>query len=87
MDTADGVYTIDCKGCDGKYVSETKSLLTTRVREHRDEMEKIGNGMPFTRVEQKGIRNRETQISHHGSYGQGEPYDGLGQSWDSSEGK
>ena len=36
-----------CKSCDRKYVDETKRLLETRVREHRDEVEKIGDGYTF----------------------------------------
>ena len=71
----EGVYTTDCKSCDGKNVGETKRLLKTRVWEFRDEVEKIGDGMPFTR-EQKGPRNRKIQSSHIGSHGQREPYDG-----------
>ena len=49
------MYTIDSsKSYDEKYVSDTKRLLKIRVREHKDEVEKIGYGMPFTR------RNRNT---------------------------
>ena len=37
-DLRDGLYTIHCKSCDGKYVGETKRLLKTRLREHRNEV-------------------------------------------------
>ena len=52
---------IDCKNFDGKYMymEETKKLLKTRVREHRDEGEKIGDGMPFTRGDRKASKQKE----------------------------
>ena len=35
--------------CEGKYGVETKILLRTRVKEHRDEVEKASENMHFTR--------------------------------------
>ena len=42
-------WCVDCKSCAGKYVGETKRLLKTTVGEHRDEVETISDGVPFTR--------------------------------------
>ena len=33
-DPKEGVYTIDCTGCEKKYVGETKRKLQVRVKEH-----------------------------------------------------
>ena len=41
-------------------MGETKRLLKTRAQEHRNEVKKI-DYMPFTRGEQKGLRNRNKQ--------------------------
>ena len=34
-DPKEGMYKIDCKGCDKKYVGETKRKLKVRVKEHQ----------------------------------------------------
>ena len=48
-------------------------MLTTRVREHRDEGEKIGDGMPFTKGNRKvseterhksAIKDHEVKENH-----------------------
>ena len=53
----EGVYTIDCQGCEGRYIGEIKRMLNTRVKEHRKEVEEVSKDKPFTtgirRVSQK----------------------------------
>ena len=53
------MYTLECKSYDGKYVGKTKRLLKTRVREHRDEVEKIRDSMPLTRRTEKPQKQRQ----------------------------
>ena len=48
-DPKEGVYTIDCKGCDKKYVGETKRKLKVRVKEHQTETEKVSKAVVYTR--------------------------------------
>ena len=48
-DPKEGVYTIDCKGCDKKYIGETKRKLKVRVKEHRSEAEKVSETTVYTR--------------------------------------
>ena len=40
-DPKEGVYTIDGKGCDKKYIGETKRKLKVRVKEHRSEAKSV----------------------------------------------
>ena len=61
-DPKEGVYTIDCKGCDKKYIGETKRKLKVRVKEHRSEAEKISEGIVYTRD-----RKRQSQSEMWGS--------------------
>ena len=53
LEPGDGVYSIDCKNCEGRYIGETKRKLKVRVKEHREEAEKISGGMRFTRGSKK----------------------------------
>jgi len=39
------VYKIDCKNCEASYVGQTKRRLTTRIREHRNDINKK-SGIP-----------------------------------------
>ena len=41
LETTGCVYEIACKNCDFTYVGETGRLLSTRIKEHRKEAEKI----------------------------------------------
>ena len=52
-DPKEGVYTIDCTGCEKKYVGETKRKLQVRVKEHRSETEKVSKGTNYTRDKKK----------------------------------
>ena len=61
-DPKEGVYTIDCKGCDKKYVGETKRKLKVRVKEHKTETEKISKSVVYTRD-----RKRQSQSEMWGS--------------------
>ena len=61
-DPKEGVYTIDCTGCKKKYVGETKRKLKVRVKEHRDEREKVSQGAVYTRD-----RKRQSQSEMWGS--------------------
>jgi len=36
------VYKIECKDCETSYVGQTKRRLTTRIREHRNNINKKG---------------------------------------------
>ena len=56
------MYTIDCKGCDKKYVGETKRKLKVRVKEHRSEAEKVSESTVYTRD-----RKRQSQSEMWGS--------------------
>lgn len=49
----EGVYTIDCMGCNKKYVGETKRRLAKRVSEHKTDVETITKGVKFTRETRK----------------------------------
>ena len=76
------MYTIDGRSCGGKYVGETKRLHKARWKEHRDEVEKIGDAMPFTRG------NRKTsERERHKSAIMEEQCGGLGKHYDSGERK
>mgnify|MGYP001545966652 CR=1 FL=1 len=59
LEAGDGVYSIDCKNCSGKYIGETKRKLNTRVKEHRDEAEKVGSSLPFTRANRKQSQSQQ----------------------------
>ena len=48
-DPKDGVYTIDCKGCDKKCVGETKRKPKVQVKEHQTETEKVSKAVVYTR--------------------------------------
>ena len=48
-DPKEGVYTIDCKGCDKKYAGEAKRKLKVRVKEHQTETEKVSKEVVYTR--------------------------------------
>ena len=61
-DPKEGVYTIDCAGCEKKYVGETKRKLKVRVKEHRTEAEKVSQGSVYTRD-----RKRQSQSEMWGS--------------------
>ena len=61
-DPKEGVYTIDCKGCDKKYVGETKRKLKVRVKEHQTETEKVSKAVVYTRD-----RKRQSQSEMWGS--------------------
>ena len=61
-DAKEGVYTIDCSGCQKKYVGETKRKLKVRVKEHRTEAEKVSRGTTYTRE-----RKRQSQSEMWGS--------------------
>ena len=61
-DPKEGVYTIDCKGCDKKYVGETKRKLKVRVKEYRSEAEKVSKSTVYTRD-----RKRQSQSEMWGS--------------------
>ena len=52
-DPKEGVYRIDCGGCDKVYVGETKRALKTRVGEHRKEVEELEKSMVYTRSSRK----------------------------------
>ncbi len=52
-DPKEGVYTIDCKGCDKKYVGETKRKLKVRVKEHQTETEKVSKRVVYTRDQKR----------------------------------
>ena len=52
-DPKEGVYTIECTGCEKKYVGETKRKLQVRVKEHRSETEKVSKGTNYTRDKKK----------------------------------
>ena len=56
------MYTIDCKGCDKKYIGETKRKLKVRVKEHRSEAEKVSETTVYTRN-----RKRQPQSEMWGS--------------------
>ena len=53
VDPGEGVYTIDCGNCEKKYIGETKRKLCVRVKEHREDVEKIDTGRSFTRDARK----------------------------------
>ena len=61
-DNKEGVYTIDCKGCDKKYIGETKRKLKVPVKEHRSEAEKVSETTVYTRD-----RKRQSQSEMWGS--------------------
>ena len=61
-DPKEGVYTIDCKGCDKKYIGETKRKLKVRVKEHRSEAEKVSETNVYTRD-----KKRQSQSEMWGS--------------------
>ena len=61
-DPKEGVYTIDCKGCDKKYVGETKRKLEVRVKEHQTETEKVSKAVVYKRD-----RKRQSQSEMWGS--------------------
>ena len=44
----DSVYTVDRKGCDKKYVGETKRKLKVPVKEHQTETEKVSKTVMHT---------------------------------------
>ena len=53
LDPREGVYKIDCKNCDRCYIGETKRKLGVRLKEHREEVEKLDKGRSFTRDSKK----------------------------------
>ena len=52
-DPKEGVYRIDCEGCEKVYVGETKRALKKRVEEHRKEVEDLEKTMVYTRSSRK----------------------------------
>ena len=61
-DSKEGVCTIDCKGCDKKYIVEMKRKLKVHVKEHRSEAEKVSEAIVYTRD-----RKRQSQSEMWGS--------------------
>ena len=66
-DPREGVYMIDCKSCDQKYIGETKRLLKTRVKEHREEVERLDTGRIFTRGASQEVKDtlHKSAITDH----------------------
>ena len=62
-DPKEGVYTIDCTGCEKKYVGETKRKLQVRVKEHRSETEKVSKKLH--KRQEKTITNGDVGVSHN----------------------
>ena len=60
LEPGEGVYTIACGNCEKKYIGETKRKLSVRVKEHREEVEKIDLGRSFTR----GTRKQSVNERH-----------------------
>ena len=56
-DLGEGVYTIDCGNFEKKYIGETKRKLCVRVKEHREDVEKIRHGQVFHKKCKKTVRN------------------------------
>ena len=48
-----GVYSIDCKTCEPKYIGEMKWKLAVRVKEHTDGVEQITWSRVYTRDSRK----------------------------------
>ena len=48
LDLREGVYSIDCKNCEQKYIDEIKRKLAVRVTEHK-EVEHITRSTVYTR--------------------------------------
>ena len=57
----EGWHTIDCK-MGWEACGETNRLLKSNVREHRDEVEKIGQGMHFTKWNRKASETERRTI-------------------------
>ena len=45
--------TIGCSNCEKTYLGETKRMLMTIVKEHREEVDKLMEGRSFTRAARK----------------------------------
>ena len=61
----EGVYSIACKNCNATYIGETKRILGTRTKEHKEDAEKASSSRPYTRSNrQKQITDHMTQKNH-----------------------
>ena len=53
VDPREGVYTIPCKNCPKQDIGETKRKLGVRLKEHKEEVEKIAGKRVYTRDSRK----------------------------------
>ena len=53
------VYNIPCKNCDNNYIGETGRQMGTRMKEHREEVEKMTEG-----VSTRAGRKQSASIMH-----------------------
>ena len=63
----EGVYIIECGNCERVYIGETKRTLATRIKEHRDETEKISRNVHFTRGQREStsdVRSKSAVTDH-----------------------
>jgi hypothetical protein len=63
----EGVYIIECNSCEQVYIGETKRALAIRVKEHRDDVEKISRDTHFTRGQRQStseLRNKSAITDH-----------------------
>ena len=65
-DTGEGVYTIWCSNYEKKYIGEINRRLKNRVKEHREEVDKLMEGRSFIRGARKESETDQWNISHHG---------------------
>ena len=61
----EGVYTIDCKGCDKKYIGETKRQLKVPAKEHRSEAEKVSEAIVYIRDRKRQVTEWNVGLSSH----------------------
>ena len=61
LDPREGVYKIACRNCGKCYIGETKRKLDVRVKEHREEVEKLDKGRSFTRDSKKQAQRERSK--------------------------
>ena len=67
LEKGEEVYTIGCSKCEKTCIRETKRKLKTRVKEHREEVDKLMEGRSFTGGARKKSENdrRKSAIMDH----------------------